>query len=268
MTLPAAGHGGKDAPRTPDSSRELARWESRGETVIVEAQRYGQVEVVAVRRWYPTGEGLKPGRAGISFGVTELSDLAAAVDAARRLLDEDYAAPLPAAAPAWPTRPGSTMMRLPVRPPPPRAIPVSAGRPLPIPSQENDALPDPPARSGVPGGAALPARPSPPAPIDPNGVTLAAIIDKGLVRAPLALRIKTRQGVLSGVAYADGTIVFGNRRFRSPREAYCTVTGQQNVIDAWQRITCRNPSTQRFAKLSRLRNLFLGLKEESELDDE
>jgi Transcriptional Coactivator p15 (PC4) len=268
MTSAAPGHSGKDAPRTPDSSRELARWESRGETVIVEAQRYGQVEVVAVRRWYPTENGLRPGRAGISFPIAELSDLAAAVDVARRTLDKNYTAPPPRAAPVWSARPGSTMMRLPVRSPPPPAIPVSTGRPLPAPLMQNgDRQLDPPSVPGVTRGAALPSTP-PGAPIDPNGVTLAAIIAKGLVRAPLALRIKTRQGMMSGVAYADGTIVFGNRRFRSPREAYCTVTGQRQVVDAWQRITCRNPSTQRFAKLSRLRNLFLGLKEENELDDE
>ena len=80
--------------------------------------------------------------------------------------------------------------------------------------------------------------------------------------------MKTRQGVMSGVAYEDGTIVFGNRRFRTPREAYCAMTGQQHVVDAWQRITCRNPATQRFAKLSRLRNLYLGLEEDGDSDEE
>ncbi|MGY3582164.1 hypothetical protein ACVIGB_000911 [Bradyrhizobium sp. USDA 4341] len=304
MASPADSDRRKAPLRLPDSARELARWENRGETVIAEVQQYGQTEILAIRRWYPTEEGLMPGRSGMSFGVAELSELAATVEAARRAIDKGYVSPAPQAAPAPPAAPGSANERPPLRPRPPSpplhrsglSSPASRAPQGDTPlagASERTSLPQPAVGGGdvararraasIEGtrpvgatlhdlGAARPTEP-PPAelpvgPRDRTGVTLAAIIAKGLASAPLALRIKTRQGVVSGVAYRDGTIVFGNRRFRSPREAYCTVTGQRHVVDAWQRITCRNPSTQRFAKLSRLRNLYLGLEEDDNPDDE
>lgn len=308
----------KEPPRLPDSSREIARWESRGDTIKVELQRYGQAEVVAIRRWFPTDDGLRPGRSGMSFGADELDKLTVAIEEARLAMRGngtvaasahvlDPQPPVPASARpsvvplprgtggtvAKDVSPPASDIRTPVQRrvflPPRIARPAAVRGPTVVPEQ----LPvDPPVRpapaAAAPSQAEHPrangatvhdiaaARPSAPPPAelpvgprDRTGVTLTAIIAKKLVRAPLALRIKTRQGTVSGVAYEDGNIVFGNRRFRSPREAYCAITGQQHVVDAWQRITYRNPVTQRFAKLSRLRNLYLGLEEEGgDTDDE
>ena len=308
----------KEPPRLPDASRELARWESRGDTIKVELQRYGQTEVVAIRRWFPTDDGLRPSRSGMSFGADDLDKLAAVIEEAKLAMKGSATAAGAAAAPdpqrSIPASARPSVVPLPlnggvldrlakdenpaasdIRPPlhrpalPPRiARPPFAPRgPSVVPGQSQALVrPAPeathrletehPRAAGATVHDLAVARPPEPPPAelpvgprDRTGVTLAAIIAKKLVRAPLALRIKTRQGTVSGVAYEDGNIVFGNRRFRSPREAYCAISGQQHVVDAWQRITYRNPVTQRFAKLSRLRNLYLGLEEEGgDADDE
>lgn len=305
----------KEPPRLPDSTREIARWESRGDTIKVELQRYGQSEVVAVRRWYPTEDGLKPGRSGMSFGTDDLVKLTAAIEAARSVMGgpspvAEIAAPAPARpsvlqlSPDGADLPQRVAAKVPPRPPiadtrpsgstsglstrivrPPLAVAApSAGSSVAPGQTVSSSVPPVPAATRLPAsgpnGATVhdlaaarppeaPATELPVGPRDRTGVTLSDIIAKKLVRAPLALRIKTRQGVVSGVAYEDGNIVFGNRRFRSPREAYCAITGHRHVVDAWQRLTYRNPVTQRFAKLSRLRNLYLGLEEEDgDVDDE
>jgi hypothetical protein len=103
-----------------------------------------------------------------------------------------------------------------------------------------------------------------PTPPQPKS-TLAEIFAMGLVSAPLGLRLEVGKNMLSGVAYADGSIIFGNRRFANPREAVSILRNQRHVVDAWHALRYRNPKTQRFARLSRLRGLYQSLSEAPDL---
>jgi hypothetical protein len=259
----------QEAP-VPTARREIWRWDtSGGEVAVIELQDYdGGRRVVAIRRWYRDRAGeLRPGRTGISFPLSDLDDIENAIEALRVIVPRP---PTPGEDPVEQHDQDDVVAEIQATPPT-RRFPfprLPLRRPEPV-------APEVLARIAS-AGSATPATPmpSPVAPPVPQATTptrrsaLAAIFDMGLVAAPLALRLEVGGTVITGAAYADGSIVFGNRRFANPREAVSILRGQTHIVDGWHAIRYRNPKTQRFARLSRLRGLYQGLSEAAEMDTE
>lgn len=259
-----------EAP-VPNSSHEIWRWDtSGGEVAVVELQEYdGGRKVVSIRRWYrDRASELRPGRAGISFPLSDLDDIENAVEALRVIMPRP---PAPDEDPIEQHDQDDVVAEIQAAPPPKRfpfpRLPVH--RPgISTPQADPRNTPPPPvAPTPAPAMTAAPK-----AAVDPDPPrqqsTLAAIFAMGLVAAPLALRLDVGRTVLTGVAYADGGIVFGNRRFSNPREAVSVLRNQKHVVDGWHALRYRNPKTQRFARLSRLRGLYQGLCEAPDIDNE
>jgi hypothetical protein len=257
------------------STREIRRWDtSGGEVAVVELQEYdGGRRVVAFRRWYRDGDGaLRPGRSGVSFPVGDLDELESAVDALRAMVPRP---PGPDDAPDDDEQQGLDPAPAPLHVLPFRSQPLPRPfRGLPSPPGPTEAPPAPVARTPA---AATPVAPKPVAPapvaaapsprpsIGTSGAAspslLAEIFASGLVASPLALRLDVRGQAVSGQAFADGSLVFRNRRFATPREAVAELRDQRSVVDAWTAIRYRNPQTNRFARLSRLRAFFQSMTE-------
>lgn len=261
MNTPDKKH--QEAP-IPTASREIWRWDtSGGEVAVVELQDYdGGRRVVSIRRWYrDRADKLRPGRTGISFPLTDLDNIENAVEALRMIVprppapEEDQIE----------EHDENVVMAISTVPPPKRfsfpRLPIR--RPDIITAPRN--VPTPPPPSHVQTKPEIEASVAPKPTADPDTPqresTLAAIFAMGLVAAPLALRLEVGRTVLSGVAYANGSIVFGNRRFANPREAVSVLRDQKHVVDGWHALRYRNPKTQRFAKLSRLRGLYQAMCE-------
>lgn len=252
-----------DAAPLPLASREIRRWAtSGGEVAVVELQDYeGGRRVVALRRWWRGRDGtLRPSRNGISFPLTDLDELEQALEGLRAFLPR-------APEPEEPPEEGETVAEMPRHAPPRfpfpriarpvRAVPPSVSRPSapPVAAPGPVAPPaPPPPRAGDERASATGSSPRPES-------LLVAIFARGLVAAPLALRLDVAGRPVTGQAFSDGTVMFGNRRFASPREAVAVLRNQKHVVDAWHQIRFRNPKTNRFARLSRLRGMYHGMVE-------
>lgn len=256
--------------KAPVRSEEVARWDlASGDVGIVEIQEFENgPRVIAVRRWYRdrTDGTLKPGRAGISFHLQDMIGLGASLRAAVAKLSSEGLAALASQGRAEAEREDAMPIAEPNSAPVParRAI-GSVFRPPSGPSEPPQApapaLPTVKISESVKIPADAPTASAQEQSAPPSGVTLAAIMAKGLVGAPLQVRIEHRRQQHKGVVYSDGSLVFGNRRYGNPKEAVADICGMRNVVDAWKFIQFRNPATRRFARLSRLRNTFLGLEE-------
>ena len=266
----AADRQARDRAPPPLSSREIRRWDtSGGEVVVVELQEYdGGRRVIAFRRWYRDGAGaLRPGRNGLSFPLGDIDELESAVESLRALSPRP---PEPADEPVEEL--GTTQAQPPVaalRPLPfprilrPGALPSRPPGAAPVPARTEDGNAPPPDLRARVRPAPAPVRPQIPAPPPParSRPLLAEIFAAGLVASPLGLRLDVRGATITGQAFSDGTLVFANRRFATPREAVAELRGQIRVVDAWQTIRYRNPQTNRFARLSRLRSLHQAMSE-------
>lgn len=266
MNDPAANR--RDVP-LPVARREIRRWDtSGGDVVMIELQDYaGGRRAIALRRWYRdalSGE-LRPGRAGISFPLADLDELENAVETLRMISPRPVGPtddPEPFEQDEVTIEQTSQAIRPPRSPFPrlrtPRPASVSSDVLAGIAAAGSEPNPAPaPAAAAIPTPSPAPSRQEP---------LLAAIFTMGLVAAPLALRLDVGPTVMTGAAYADGSLVFGNRRFANPREAVSVLCNKKHVIDGWHSIRYRNPKTQRFARLSRLRGLYQGLSEAADAD--